>query len=334
MEKDKITVIVPVYNVEKYLGDCLESVTGQTYRNLEIILVDDGSTDRSGQICDEYAQIDHRICVIHKSNGGLSDARNAGLEVSSGKYITFVDSDDYISPICIEALHEGVMKHPNADMVIERDCSRFLEDKIAELYTGSVKNIGIFSYKPEKMLELILYQKMEDVGIFGKLYKAELFNQTNIRFPYGLYYEDLATLYKLLLKSKKVIMLNCAIYAYRMRKDSIMHESFSDKKMSCIIVSRKLYKEVKRKIPELLPAAASRCTSVCRGVYTQIPYKMCNQRNRLWKEILKYRKIVLFDEKARKRERLSLLVSFLGQPAYYVFNRCFIIYKHFIQKKC
>ena len=133
MKEVKITVIIPVYNVEKYLEQCIKSVIGQTYKNLEIILVDDGSTDKSGQICDKYAELDDRIFVIHKANGGLSDARNAGLEILSGEYVTFVDSDDYVSPIYIEAFYYAINMCPDTELVIEKDYMRFMDGKTAEL---------------------------------------------------------------------------------------------------------------------------------------------------------------------------------------------------------
>lgn len=284
MEKDKISVIIPVYNVEKYLDVCIKSVVRQTYKNLEILLINDGSTDQSGKLCDRYAKADSRIQVIHKTNGGLSDARNTGLEIFTGDYVTFVDSDDYISPICIETLYSVVEKHRDVDIVMEEDCSRFIDGRMASLYRGAVKDVKACSYSPKVLLELMLYQKIEDVGVSGKLYKAKLFQKTDIRFPYGVYYEDLAIMHKLLLCSEKIFLVNCKVYAYRMRKDSIMHQKFSEKKLSCISVSRKLFKEIKEEVPELLPAAASRCVSVNRVVYSQVPYRMSKKRKNYGKK--------------------------------------------------
>ena len=117
MEEELISVILPIYNVEKYLEKCLKSVINQTYKNLEIILVDDGSKDNSPQICDEYAVKDKRIVVIHKSNGGLSDARNAGIEIAKGKYIALIDSDDYVEKDYVQFLYQ-LIKENNAEMSI------------------------------------------------------------------------------------------------------------------------------------------------------------------------------------------------------------------------
>lgn len=333
MGKDKISVIIPVYNVEKYLDECIKSVLMQTYKNLEIILVDDGSTDQSGRICDKYAKIDERIYVIHKSNGGLSDARNAGLEIFSAEYVTFVDSDDYVSPIYIEKFYDAVNRYPDADMVIEKEYLRFMDGKTEAFSIEPVKDIRMNQYNWRDALEQMLYQQME-TGAVGKLYKKELFTETEIKFPFGLYYEDLATIYRLMLVSKKIVRIDCKIYAYRIRKSSIMHQKFSVRKMDSIPVSKKLFHEIQESIPELASAAASRSLSVNRTVYSQIPYRMRKERKRLWQEIIKYRKIVLLDCKARKRERLCCGISYLGQPVYYFFNWCFVRYKHYIKKEC
>lgn len=194
-----VTVIIPVYNVEAYVRQCLESVLAQTYKNLEIILVDDGSTDEAGKICDAYGEKDARITIIHKRNGGLSDARNAALELCNGDYISFVDSDDYVSPCFIEVLLKGVSAE---------------KCQIAALTGG----VDFWDEKPER-------------PHLAKIYKNDVFNE--IRFPVGYYYKDVATTYKTLEKAENITVIDCPLYAYRKRCNSIIQEKYSEKKQ-CI----------------------------------------------------------------------------------------------------
>lgn len=176
--KELISVIIPVYNVEKYLNKSIESVIKQTYKELEIILVDDGSTDSSGKICDEFAQKDDRIKVIHKKNGGLSDARNAGISEAKGKYLGFIDSDDYIDKNFYEILY-NVLKKYNSDISI---C------KHRETYTDYEENTSKLEIKEQvfnteqALKELLLFGEVNNYA-WNKLYKKELFNEIN--YPVG-----------------------------------------------------------------------------------------------------------------------------------------------------
>lgn len=329
---EKVSVIVPVYNVSDYLDECINSIIEQTYNNIEIILVDDGSTDNSAQICDYYKKLDDRIIVIHKKNGGLSDARNAGIEIMSGKYVTFVDSDDYLAKESIALLVKAVEIF-DSDMIFTRDGCRFHdgEDVMLSENGGEVHNPVLFTR--EDILVYLFYQKTNIMGVPGKLYKSSLFSKENIRFPYGVYYEDLATIYRLVLKSNHVTMIDEKLYAYRMRSEGIIHQKYSEKKLTCIQVTCKLYSDIQNEMPSVLKAAASRCCSCNRMVYSQIPYEKKKERNNVWNEIRKYRKLVLFDSNARTRERISCFVSYLGQDVFYFVNRIFLGLKYGIFKR-
>ena len=214
-EKALISLIIPVYKVEKYLEKCIQSVINQTYENLQIILVDDGSPDNCGKICDEYAKKDHRIEVIHKSNGGLSDARNKGLEIAKGEYIGFVDSDDYIEADMYEVLY-NLLKQYNADVSI---CNFYTvsQGKI------SIKNAdnGINEYNRIKILKEILLDKNIQSYAWNKLYKKELFDE--IKYPVGKKYEDIGTTFYLLEKCNKVVVIGKPEYYYINRQDSIVN---------------------------------------------------------------------------------------------------------------
>jgi len=220
---DSISVIIPVYNVEPYLKKCLDSVVTQTYKEIEIILVDDGSTDGSGPICDEYAAQDKRIRVIHKRNGGLSDARNVGLDRCSGRYVTFIDSDDYVASDYVERLYRILVEY-NADIAV---CDYF------EFYGDEPVQT------PEKGEKIIVFDKLQALEqLYGKystqltvawskLYKTELFK--DLRFPVGKVHEDMFMAHRVLYKSHIVVFTTKQSYFYRRRKGSITNRRFTSK---------------------------------------------------------------------------------------------------------
>ena len=167
--KNKISVIVPCYNVEQYLPKCIDSILNQTYQNLEVWLVDDGSPDRCGEICDEYAKKDTRIKVIHKKNGGLADARNVALDVMTGEYVVCVDSDDYISPTHIEGLYRLIEKY-GADISVNTFCP-FYEGSSPN---PSPKSAKVWALDGLHATEMMFYQEHFDNTAWGKMYKASL----------------------------------------------------------------------------------------------------------------------------------------------------------------
>ena len=214
---DLISVIIPVYNVEGYVSQCVSSVLDQTYRNIEVILVDDGSTDKSGMIVDDFARKDQRIKVIHKENGGLSDARNAGIQAAQGSYIGFVDSDDWVEPDMYEKLYHACISH-QMDIA---SCGLFREYKdktIAE--PGETIQLD-----RETALRYLIDGEMLHDHAWSKLYKSDLFH--SVRYPKGLLYEDIRTTYKLILRSNGVAVITEPLYHYRQRKGSIVRGTFN-----------------------------------------------------------------------------------------------------------
>lgn len=211
-----ISVIVPIYKVEPYLRRCVDSIVNQTYTNLEIILVDDGSPDGCPAICDEYAAKDSRIVVIHKENGGLSDARNAGLDICKGEYISFVDSDDWVADCFIEVHFKSILD-TNAEISI---CNYI---RTSSSYSATIKanevNKKVLS-PTEAVKKLWSEEETTFVTAWGKIYKSNLWKE--IRFPKGLIHEDEYTSYKLLYKAKKTVFINIPLYCYYQRPDSIM----------------------------------------------------------------------------------------------------------------
>lgn len=242
-EKALISIIIPVYKVEKYLEKCIQSVINQTYENLQIILVDDGSPDNCGKICDEYAKKDHRIEVIHKSNGGLSDARNKGLEIAKGEYIGFVDSDDYIEADMYEVLY-NLLKQYNADVSI---CNFYTvsQGKI------SIKNAdnGINEYNRIEILKEILLDKNIQSYAWNKLYKKELFDE--IKYPIEKKYEDIGTTFYLLEKCNKVVVTGKSEYYYINRQDSIVNNVTESTITDYIELIMQRYDYIEKNIKEL-----------------------------------------------------------------------------------
>lgn len=211
-----VSVIVPIYNVEKYLERCIESIRKQTYTEIEIILVDDGSLDNSGVICDKYIEIDDRIVVIHKKNGGLGDARNVGVEKAKGKYILFVDSDDRIHEKLVEETVREAEKN-QADIVIF--------DYIGEEIDGRLNDCFTFDF-PERKVMNAAEQKnliMNSCSAINKLILKKTWLSQELKFPIGKHYEDLATIPKLMVQAERVIYIKEVYYYYLMREGSIMH---------------------------------------------------------------------------------------------------------------
>lgn len=217
--KHLISVIVPIYKVEKYLKQCIDSILNQTYKHIEIILVDDGSPDKCGKICDEYANKDNRIRVIHKSNGGLSDARNCGIKIARGDYIIFVDSDDYINEeMCEKLLFYAITYKVD---IVSCNFSYVYNDQLKE-NNMSIKE-KFFLDTGRNILKKYFFDYSVDLNVvWNKIYKKELFFMSEkIFFPKGKYYEDNFTVYKLYNKAKKVVLLNEVLYYYKKREDTI-----------------------------------------------------------------------------------------------------------------
>lgn len=314
-EKSLVSIIVPVYKVEPYLRECLDSIICQTYTNLEIILVDDGSPDRCGEICEDYARKDSRITVYHKENGGLSDARNYGIDRCNGEYITFIDSDDIIRSNYVATLIGLIQEHDTDAAVC--GVSRFTSipegQGIDSVFPQNDTRIRVLS--SHDMLEGILYQDF-GTGCTYTVYTRRIF--ADIRFPKGLLYEDLYVTHKVHLLCKSVASTSEYLYGYRYNFSSIIQNRYSPRMLDCITVSRKLYGDVCEEVPDLATAAASRAFAVNRMVYLKIPFGMREERLKVWDEMKKYRRVIVSDSKARKIERLAALISYMGADVFHV----------------
>lgn len=224
----QISVIVPIYKVEQYLERCVDSILNQTFTDFELVLVDDGSPDNCGAICDEYAKKDERIVVIHKENGGLSDARNTGIEWalknSDSEWITFIDSDDWVHIDYLEYLYNSAKKN-NTDISV----CHFTRVSEWDNKVNAKLPLSVNVYTPE---DFYVKENVNAVVAWGKLYKKELW--TDIRYPYGKIHEDEFTTYKLLFKCNMITVLDCELYYYYINPNGIMNSEWSVKRLDIL----------------------------------------------------------------------------------------------------
>lgn len=322
-KEERISVIVPIYNVEKYLSDCLESILGQTYENLEIILVDDGSRDRSGEIAKQFADRDDRIILIHQENKGLSAARNRGLKRATGEWIVFADSDDFLHKKMIELLHKtAVSEHAslawcryvntNEDGSLYED---FPEDDIAPENSEPVR-----MNPQEACRQFYRLGKMTECMVaWNKLYHKSLFEGDKenppIRYPVGKIFEDGFTTYKLMYKAEKSVFLPLPLYYYRVRSDSIMAKNGNRRYMPVIEAGLERLDFYRRKgEKELYRLDLNTC------MYSLIHFYENNQNRKERKEIKKWYK-VYYNDYFRKEhwplaKRIRLGAFLMGYPLY------------------
>ena len=224
-----ISFVIPVYNVEKYLHKCVESVLAQTYDNIEVILVDDGSTDKSSEICDSFAVKDTRVRVVHKKNGGQSLARNEGLRFAHGAYISFIDSDDYVSPLLAEKLFSSI-NDTNSDLAM---CFFSYTDEDGTVLGDYNDDTCIGEYNTEELLRKLAAGWTLGILVWNKLYKKELF-ENGIQFTEGRIAEDELIAHRLLSQVKKAFIVPDVLYFYRQREGSITNSNFTKRNLDSI----------------------------------------------------------------------------------------------------
>lgn len=307
-----ISVIVPVYNVDKYLERCIDSILGQSYKQIEIILVDDGSSDRSGKICDSYARSDFRVRVIHKENGGLSSARNRGIDMAQGEYLVFVDSDDYVEKDYVKILLNLIIKYDvdmsvvgqrivNSRREIKKNNSRIIEEKRLAVVEA---------------LDSILTEKYFTVSANGKLYKRVLFD--GARYPEGKLYEDNGCTYKLIMKCNAVAYSNVELYHYCMRCDSITNRVFNDGKFDYIELTDEACKKISRQYPVLKRQCLYRMAMVRVSILrqmlnTNLDKRHRREKNKIKKWLKSNMRQLIFGKGSPKKLRLSIVALIVSE---------------------
>jgi len=300
--EDLISVIIPAYNVEKYLEKCIKTITHQTYTNLEIILVNDGSTDNTGKLCNEYSQKDKRIKVIHKQNGGQSEARNFALDVATGKYITFLDSDDYVSKDYIEYMYK-LLKNNNADISV---CAFQIVNFENKKYKTEETEINIYS--TEKAFENLLYSEGIEVAVWAKLFPKEYFD--DIRFPVGEKYEDIAIIALLMNKATRIVYGNKKCYFYYTRQGSTSKSGFYKGELDYIKNVNFMLEYIKQNYPNT-EHAVLRYKIYSHFRILRILLFSKNKNNEIKKEMIKNikkdDKTVYKNPKTPKRDKIAII---------------------------
>ena len=311
--KDLISIIVPVYNASNYLNRCIVSLINQTYKNIEILLIDDGSTDNSYLICDSFSKTNKRIFVYHKKNEGVAKTRNFGIRKATGNYITFVDSDDYVSPYYVARLYNYAQNF-SADISI---CNHYEFSKQGFKLKAENK-IDVIEFSGIEAIKNMLYQNEIDCSFWGKLYKKELFQGIEIK-NYRVF-EDMDTLYKLFLKSNKVVYINEMLYFYFCRKDSLIHSNFSKDNLVIIDILSNMKNELKNLGLE---------NAVLIRTFNAYFYILRNSRinsynyNTAKKFIKKYRHEVLKSKNINFKDKMAIYLSYIG---FWTIKPCFYFY--------
>ena len=309
---EKISVIVPVYNVEQYLERCVDSIINQTYTNLEIILVNDGSTDNSGKLCDELAKKDERIRVIHKENGGLSDARNRGIDESESDLVGFIDSDDYIDSDMYEVLLKN-LNNTDADLSM---CS--LYDVYNNTPEAQVTNKETWKLSSEQAIKMVMEAKILSVTAVNKLYRKSLF--TDLKFEVGKIAEDAFIMIKLLDKCEKIVATNEKKYYYVHRENSITTQKFSTKFLNVIEAYEQNKEIILEKYPELKEVAQMRMNWAYFYVLDRLlldkDYNDKKLENKLISYLKDHSKSILTDSLFTKGRKIGFVALLLNRNLY------------------
>ena len=309
-----VSIIVPIYNVEKYIHECIDSLIGQTYREIEIILVDDASPDGCLAICYEYAQKDGRIKVIHKPNGGLSDARNAGIEMATGDYLIFVDSDDYIVSDMVGQLIY-MAEQSGADIAAcgyAGDESKLSHEPVADFSVAT----------SAEALKYILIEKKINTSASTKLFAKELFD--GVRFPVGKIYEDYATIYKALHLAKKVAFTEASKYYYRPNPTGITGRKFYSRQLQYFEISDEVMNFVKAEYPKYRKHVNNRAERMAISFYksaSQAHFDDAQTLSFLVKFIRKHIFGYLFSRYALLSKAYGLMICVMPKTALKVFAK-------------
>ena len=295
---EKISIIIPVYKVEEYLDDCIESVVNQTYQNLEIILVDDGSIDNCPKMCDAWAKKDQRIKVVHKKNGGLSSARNAGIDVMTGDYVMFVDSDDSIHSQTCEILLNNLQK---SDSDISMASSRnVFEIKNLKEKKYNLSEIDNLIFENDEVYELIFNKKIPMIMTsWMKLYKKEIFE--SLRFDEGKLHEDEFIIHKTLNLCKRLIFCDLPLYNYLQRRGGIIKSSYSEKRLQILEALENRIDFTKQNHPKYERDAIIQYMKMCMYCYYRVKFAKLDKTilNEVKQKIDKYYKQGYSDRKIK-----------------------------------
>lgn len=318
MEKPLISVIVPAYNVEKFIGKCIDSILRQSFKDFEVLLIDDGAKDSTPEICDACAKKDSRIKVYHKENGGLSDARNYGIDRMQGKYVTFIDSDDYVDSGYFEYLYGLITQEEDIQIAI---CGK-----------KSVREDENASPDPETFHEIITgeraVQKMlcghgSGHSAWGKLYSADLWK--TVRYPKGKIYEDYATTYRVMALVDKAAWGNAAMYFYVQHIESIMHQKCSRRSLSLVDIADEETEFIVKKWPALKQEALARkVTSELKCLQNILNAKneeFDDYKQKILEDVRRHKGELLASKKVALKTKIKIIALLLGERTFgFIYN--------------
>ena len=309
MTEALISIIVPVYNVEMYLSACLDSIINQSYRNLEIIVINDGSTDMSLQIAESYSAKDDRVKVYSYENAGLSEARNRGISVATGEYITYVDSDDQLYPEALKILYKTILKE-KADIVQ----GETIRGRVYEKIEPKV-NYKVLRFNAQEAISDVLYQKILLPSAWGKLYRRELFN--DLQFEKGILYEDLNIFYLIFEKCKRIVWIGCPVYFYRINEESITG-AWKPQRLDVLRVTENIENYISEKYPDLRLSAKDRRLSANFNMFALCSIHGENEKSiQCWNHIKENRFQSLMNSNVRLKNKAGIVLSYFGK---YIFN--------------
>lgn len=312
-KKPLVSVIVPVYGVEAYLEKCVRSILTQDMDDFELILVDDGSPDACGEICDRFAEQDKRVQTIHKENGGLSDARNAGIDAAKGEYLSFIDADDFVEPTYLSYLL-SLMRAATGCKVCQ--ANHFVERNGKSGPAYPTEETTVFSTR--NAYEAVLYHDRVDVSAWGKLYHRSVFD--SLRFPKGRLYEDTFVFGDVLKAALTYVYGGRPQYHYVQRKSSIVNRGFSEKTLQFMDSVQRLTETALRSFPDLDAACLRRTAHAHLSVlrYMQhCPKEYLGLRDELRRQVLSSAAAVCADAKTPKRDKLAIGLLRLGYAPFY-----------------
>jgi glycosyltransferase involved in cell wall biosynthesis len=304
----KISIIVPVFNVEGFIHDCIESILDQTFKDFELILVNDGSIDRSGDICDDYSKKDQRIFVIHKENRGQSSARNRGIDVAKGDYIGFIDSDDWVHRDMYKILYTKAIE-------IEADitaCNIIQYDKDATKHIYSNKKDDCLFDRNSAMNELYLNERLT-FSPCNKLYKRKLFK--DIKFKEGYILEDMDFAYRIIHQANRIYYTGATLYNYRYNEKSTMRKTFSKKRLDEFEVRKNMYSFYQKNYPSLANELYAECFLTGLMLYINIGKYYKNETNQYKYLIDIDRKIIkslIFKKDYNRKKKVLLAIAMIS----------------------
>ena len=323
---EKVSIIIPVYNVKKYLKRCIDCVKKQTYKNIEIILVDDGSTDGSSEICDEAKKTDERIVVLHKKNGGLSSARNAGVKVASGNYICFIDSDDTVDEDYVETLYETIKKYKTKLAVVSHRVFYTNNKTAIDMSTGESGRI-----ENTTAIKKLLYSDGIDTSTWAKMFSKDILEKH--QFPEGRNFEDAATTYLYFDEVKYIGLNSVPKYNYYIRNTSISQKPFDKSKMDLITSTQEMYDYITEKYPKMKSGAERRLMYAYLSTLRQIALSPETLDSieclpEVWHYIKTHRVDVMLDTKIPDRDRKALISTRFGYGAFKITLKMYEKFRH------